>query len=393
MPAQENTGLFRRNVAGLGGEMRPRIGIDAHMVGARETGNETYVLNLLQNLPQIDASNQFDYTAIALTPEQLMGQLRHRKNVDIVRIGPSTSFVRIPISMPLLAAREKLSLLHVTYVAPPVCPCPTIVSVHDIAYKLYPEYFPARVRLMLSLLVPLSMRRAAHVLTLSQSAKQDILAHYGIPESKVSVICGGVGSRFHVLTDRDHLNAVKAKYGIEGEFILAVGNLQPRKNIRRLIHAYSQLPVPVQSRYRLVIAGQALWKHSDIYRAAAECDVQHRITFTGYVSDQDLVPLYNAAALFVYPSLYEGFGLPILEAMACGTPVVTSCRSSLPEVAGEAALLVEPTNVEEIASAMERVLQDPALAQSLSEQGIRRARGFSWKRTAHQTLQVYEKVL
>jgi glycosyltransferase involved in cell wall biosynthesis len=363
------------------------------MVGSRETGNETYVRGLLHALPQIQGSDRFDYAAIALAPALLFEQLSYRDNIEVVRIRPSSSFIRIPFSMPLLASRARLALLHVTYVAPPVCPCPTVVSVHDIAYKLFPEYFPARVRLMLSLLVPLSMRRAAHVLTLSMCAKQDIVTHYEIPESKVSIVRAGVGPQFQVLSDPDRLAAVKARYGIEGEFILAVGNLQPRKNIRRLIQAYSQLPALVQNRFRLVIAGQALWQHSDIYLAAGEYGVQDRITFTGYVADADLPPLYNAATLFVYPSLYEGFGLPILESMACGTPVVTSNVSSLPEVAGEAALLVDPTDVQEIALKMAQALQDRQLAHDLSEQGIERARTFSWHETARRTLEVYEQVL
>jgi glycosyltransferase involved in cell wall biosynthesis len=373
--------------------MRPRIGIDAHMVGERETGNETYVLSLLKSLLQLDGAEEFDYRAITLDDGRLLSQLGERGKIGVVRVRPSASLVRIPLSMPLLAAREKLSLLHVTYVAPPICPCPTVVSVHDIAYKLYPEYFPARVRRMLSAMVPLSMRRAAHVLTLSQSARQDILAHYGMPESKVSVVPAGVGPQFRVLESEAPLSAVQDRYGIEGAYILAVGNLQPRKNIRRLIEAYSRLPATLQRKYRLVVAGQALWLHSGIYQAAIDHGVQHRLVFTGYVPDQDLVPLYNAATLFVYPSLYEGFGLPVLEAMACGTPVVTSNLSSLPEVAGEAALLADPSDVHDLAAQMARVLEDPQLARRLSEQGLERARAFSWQETARRVIEIYAQVL
>lgn len=372
--------------------MRPRIGIDAHMVGARETGNETYVLNLLQSLPQVDADRRFEYKVITLDPNEALKRLDNRTDFEFVQVKPAQSLIRIPISMPLLAIRDRLALLHSTYVVPPFCPCPTVVTVHDITFQLYPQYFRARVRLILSLLVPFSMRRADMVITVSNSAKQDIVTRYNIPEEKIVVTHEAAAPHFRVLQDRNSLAEVKARYGIDKDFFLAVGNLQPRKNIRRLVEAYGHLPASVRSRYQLVIVGQALWKHSDVYEAVAERHMQPNVTFTGYVPDEDLVLLYNAATLFVYPSLYEGFGLPVLEAMASGTPVVTSCVSSLPEVAGEAAILVNPTDVNEIMSAMTAVVSNPDLARRLSEHGLRRAASFSWEQTARETLEVYKEI-
>jgi glycosyltransferase involved in cell wall biosynthesis len=363
------------------------------MVGARETGNETYVLNLLQNLPQVDAALPLVYRAIVLDPGEISKRVRTNEHLRLVGIRPSASWVRIPVSMPILAAREKLDLLHVTYVTPPYCPCPTVVTVHDIAFKLYPEFFPARVRLILSMLVPPSMRRAARVITVSESAKRDIIAHYGIPESKIAVTHEAAAAHYCVTDDRGRVEEVKQRYGIERDFILIVGNLQPRKNTKRLIQAYARLPATLRKRYRLVVVGQALWLHSDVYRAIAEHDLHDSVTFTGYVSDADLVLLYNAASLFVYPSIYEGFGLPVLEAMACGTPVITSNCSSLPEVAGQAAILVDPTDIDEIARAMASVVTDPTLARSLSTIGRERASTFSWQQTARQTAKVYAEVL
>lgn len=370
-----------------------QIGIDAHMIGARETGNETYVLNLLQHLPQESFAQPFKYKAIVLNRSDVPAQIDFNEHLDFVQVGPPASLVRIPVSMPILVAREKLDLLHVTYVAPPICPCPTVVSVHDIAFKRYPEFFPAHVRLVLSLLVPLSMRRAAQIITISESAKNEIVAHYGIPEEKITVTYLAAAPHFAIDDDRSRWAQVKERYGVEGDFILAVGNLQPRKNIRRLIQAYAQLPTYLQSRYRLVIVGQALWLHSDVYQTSVENNLQDRVVFTGYVPEPDLVLLYNAATLFVYPSLYEGFGLPVLESMACGTPVITSNCSSLPEVAGQAAILIDPTKTTEISEAMASVIADPDLAQSLSEQGLERAQIFSWQQTARQTRDVYAKVV
>jgi glycosyltransferase involved in cell wall biosynthesis len=373
--------------------MTSRIAIDAHMVGSQETGNETYVVNLLRALPGADREGLFQYKALALDPEAMQAHLGEGAGVETVRVRPASSLVRIPASVPLLALREEIDLLHMTYVAPPISPCPAVVTVHDISYRLYPQYFPARVRWMLSLLVPFSMRRAEKVITVSHSARRDILTHYDVPASKVVVTYEAAAPHFRPVENREAFSPVKARYGIEADFVLSVGNLQPRKNIRRLIEAYARIPAGLRNRYKLVIVGQALWQHSDIYHAVAERGLLAHVIFTGYVPEPDLVLLYNAASLFAYPSLYEGFGLPVLEAMACGTPVVTSCVSSLPEIAGDAALLVDPGDVDAIAEAMATVLSEPELAQCLSAAGLQRASSFSWERMALETLKVYADVI
>ncbi len=373
--------------------MKPRIGIDAHMVGSRETGNETYVLNLLRALPVVDAERRFEYEAIVLAPGLRLQSWALEKGMRVARVRPALSVGRIPVSMPILALRDKLALLHMTYVLPPYCPCPSVVTVHDIGFRTHPQFFPPGVRLMLSLLVPFSMRRADKVITVSNSAKQDILSHYDIPADRVVVTHEAAAPQYRVLADDERLEEVKNRYGIRKSFFLTVGNLQPRKNTRLLVQAYGQLPEAVRNRYLLVIAGQAQWQHSAIYEAVAERGLESDVLFTGYVPDGDLVALYNAATLFLYPSLYEGFGLPVLEAMACGTPVVSSSVSSLPEVAGDAALLVDPSEVTEVTAAMEAIVEHPDLAHRLSARGLCQAAAFSWERTAQKTLEVYEEIV
>jgi glycosyltransferase involved in cell wall biosynthesis len=369
------------------------IGIDAHMVGAQETGNETYVVNLLRALPGADRDGQFSYKALALNPNAIQAHLGNGARLETVRIRPASSLVRIPASTPLVALRERFDLLHMTYVVPPVLPCPSVVTVHDISYRLYPQHFPARVRWMLSLLVPFSMRQAKRVITVSHSAKRDILRHYDVPESKIAVTYEAAAPHFRPVERGEAVRQINARYGIDRDFVLSVGNLHPRKNLRRLVEAYARMPASLRSRYKLVIVGQALWHHSDIYRAAVDKGVQPDVIFTGYVPDVDLVLLYNAATAFAYPSLYEGFGLPVLEAMACGTPVVTSSVSALPEIAGDAAILVDPHDAPALSSAMATVLSEPELAQGLSTAGLQRARSFSWQRTALETLEIYREVL
>jgi glycosyltransferase involved in cell wall biosynthesis len=188
------------------------------------------------------------------------------------------------------------------------------------------------------------------------------------------------------------LNSVKLRYGIKSEFLLSVGNLQPRKNLCRLIKAFSLIRGDIDQ-MQLVIVGGAKWHVSEIYDLVSRLGLEKNVVFTSYVSDKDLVALYNLARVFVYPSLYEGFGLPILEAMACGTPVICSNTSSMPEVAGDAAVLIDPHNVEQIAETLLFVLLDPKLKQDLRERGLERATGFSWRRTAQQTLEVCRQVL
>jgi glycosyltransferase involved in cell wall biosynthesis len=368
-----------------------RIAIDAHMVGTRETGNETYVVNLSKALASVDTINQ--YRLYTHDPTSLPAELLRPSNFSALRVRPGLSAIRIPLSMPYLSWKDNHDLLHVNYIAPPVSPCPTVVTIHDISYEFFPEFFSARDRMLLSTLVPLSARRASRIIAASQSTKRDIVERYDVDPERISVTYYAADSQFRPISNRGALRAVLDDYGISQGFILTVGNLQPRKNLLRLVEAFAEL---IQSRAidpQLVIAGQAFWRGSEVSRRVEERHLHEHVVFTGYVPQEHLVSLYNAADLFVYPSLYEGFGLPLLEAMACGTPVITSNRSSLPEVVGEAALLVEPHRTEDLAQAILDVLSNDALQSELSAKGLERAGFFSWERTAKQTLAVYEEVL
>jgi glycosyltransferase involved in cell wall biosynthesis len=432
------------------------IAIDAHMVGERETGNETYAVSLIQALLRLTArdpkgfswdpagpanatqalpSTQRDqqrrfgdsprFDLLATHPERLRAALAPRlpgtadelpTHASIRRVRPANALVRIPLGMPLQALRQGYDLLHVTYNAPPLCPCPTIVTIHDISFEHYPQFFSPRDRLILQTLVPLSARRARRIITVSQHAKQEIMARYQIPGGKIAVTYEAAGERFVPIADPAALRAVRATYSIpDGPFVLALGNLQPRKNIRRLVEAfagavegegwrvaggelrqgstdYSNSP-PSTLHPSLVIAGKAKWRESEIFQAVQEAGLAHAVVFPGYVDDDDLPALYSAAAVFVYPSLYEGFGLPPLEAMACGTPVICSKAASLPEVTGDAALSVDPADVDSLAQALCDVLATPGLRADLRQRGLRRAAQFSWSRCATETLAVYREAL
>ena len=373
-----------------------KVAIDAHMVGEQETGNETYTLNLARALSALPAEARGDSEILLYTPypERLRSRLTPEATVTIRRIRPAAASLRIPIGMPLAAACDRLNLLHVTYIAPPLGACSHVVSVHDISYEFYPAYFSPRDRLMLRALVPFSLRRAARVITISEYSRREIITRYQLPPERVSVTYLAAAEDYRPVRERSTLAALRARYGLAEHYVLALGNLQPRKNLARLVDAYVELRRAGQlAGVQLVLAGKAQWRESELFTAVRQSGLEGDILFPGYVADADLPALYSGALAFVYPSLYEGFGLPPLEAMACGTPVICSNAASLPEVVGAAALTVDPSCVEELAAALVAVADQPALRAELREKGLRRAAGFSWRRCAEETLAVYREAV
>lgn len=291
------------------------------------------------------------------------------------------------------ARKHALRLVHdPTGTAPlMLCPGKRVVTIHDDFPNSFPGHSTALDTLIHRFWLPFVLRRVDAVLTDSEHSKSDIQRFLHVSEEKITVIRLAAGAHFRVLSEEEIAIALE-RHGIERPYILYVGSLEPRKNLLRMLEAYIELG-NWSPKWRLVIVGAHNYgKSSPAAQLVEEKGLRDRVTFTGYVPDDDLPALYNAADLFCFPSLYEGFGLPVLEAMACGTPVVTSNTSSLPEVVGDAALLVEPYNVGEIASTMRRVLDDPTLARELRQKGLKRAMQFTWERTARETIDVYESV-
>jgi len=265
------------------------------------------------------------------------------------------------------------------------------VTVHDLSFELFPEFFSPRDLLILRSFVRFSARRAARVIAVSQSTKRDLVDLYGLNPDQIVVTHEAPAAHFRPASETEYETS-RTKYGLHRPFILAVGNLQPRKNLLRLIDAYGQLRASNEIQHQLVIVGKAKWREAQVFQLVQKLRLEQEIVFTGYISDSDLRLLYAAADLFAYPSLYEGFGLPVLEAMACGAPVVTSDVASIPEVAGEAAILVDPRDVNAIAKAIHTVLTDADVRRRLKSAGLERVKMFSWEKTARQTLDVYQQV-
>lgn len=369
------------------------IAIDAHSVGTGLAGNETYAANLVEALAEIDRENR--YTLYVTKPEAVERFADRWSNFAVRRTLPHTPLVRVPLTLSRELRRRPVDLLHVQYTAPPFAPCPVVATIHDLSFEHLPDTFKRRSRAQLRLTVRQTARKAAHVIASSEATRRDLIETYHLAPERVSVVPLAASSQFKPVADAEELRRVRRAYGIEGAYILAVGSIQPRKNLARLFRAYSHLR---RTRTRdklptLLVVGKLAWLYDETLRAAQECGVTDAVKFTGYVPETDLPALYSGALCFVYTSYFEGFGLPPLEAMSCGTPVVAGDRTSLPEVVGDAGLLVNPFDTEAIATSIARLIDDQDLRALLSARGLARATQFDWRETARLTLEVYRRTI
>jgi glycosyltransferase involved in cell wall biosynthesis len=278
-------------------------------------------------------------------------------------------------------------------VLPPLLPCPSVVTIHDCIHLMFPEYLPNRLaHVYARTFMTIAAKRSARVLTVSEASKRDILHYFHIPAAKVDVIHNAIDDRFHQAPDADDVVRVRQRYQLNDPFLLYAGNIKPHKNVDRVIEAFARLKKRGFEPLKLLIIGDEISKSPQLRRAVHRHHLHKHVRFLGFVPDATLAVLYRLADVFVFPSLYEGFGLPPLEAMASGTPVVTSNVSSLPEVVGDAALLVDPRDPDAIAAAVERILTDDALRRSLVQKGLARAHEFSWERSVRRIRDVYLEV-
>ena len=370
-----------------------RIAIDAHSVGAKLAGNESYATNLIEALAQVDSVNE--YTLYVTTAEARARFSQRWPNFRVQTTFPHTPLIRIPVTLAAELRKRPVDVLHVQFTAPPFSPCPVVVSVHDLSFEHLPQTFNRRSRTQLRLTVRHSVKRAARILTLSEHTRRDMIETYGTSPERITAIPLAAPSYFGRVREERELQRVRHIYGIEGDYILCVSSIQPRKNLPRLVRAYESLrnkrgPGKLP---KLVLVGKCAWLYDETLRSIEEGRMKDSIILTGYVPQSDLPALYSGSICFVYPSYFEGFGLPPLEAMKCGTPVIAGNRTSLPEVVGDAGILVDPFDVNAIAAAIERLVDDPDLRQQLSVKGVARSRLFDWNETARRTLKIYEQVV
>jgi len=364
-----------------------RYAIDAHAIGQRLTGNEVYVRSLLSAFADVDKRSDFITYIARPEAEQRIPQRFEVRHVS------SNPFARLGWQLRRSLRKERPALLHVQYTAPLFCPVPTVVSVHDVSFLEHPEYFTWKRREQLKVTVARSVKRAARVVTGSEFSRESIARAYGLDPSKIAVVPDAANPMFRPSNREGSRNTVRKSLGISGPFVLSVGDLQPRKNHIGLIHAFSELiHSHPQITHKLVLAGKDTWFGSRVREAARQSGAADRIVFTGFVTDEDLLHLYNACDSFVFPSFYEGFGIPVLEAMACGRAVIAANTSAIPEVADGAGLLFDPHRTDEIVRAMRDVLIDSELRARMERLGLQRAATFNWRKTARLTLNIYEEV-
>jgi glycosyltransferase involved in cell wall biosynthesis len=364
-----------------------RFSVDAHAIGQHLTGNETYIRNLLNCYAALDREAEF---VTYLSRESAFAEVPRRFIKRLVAVNP---FVRLGYDLPRKLRQDRPELVHVQYTAPLFCPTPIIVSVHDVSFLEHPEYFPPFRSRQLRWTVRRTVRKAARVLTPSEFSKRSIIKAYGLNDDKVLVMPNAVASMFRPMSREAARKWLEPRRGFGFPFVLSVGDLQPRKNHLMLIQAFEEvMRAHPHLPHHLVLVGKETWYSPKIRTAAQKSAIASRIHFTGFVSDEELPRLYGGCDLFVYPSFYEGFGLPILEAMACGRAVACSNSSAMPEVADSAALLFDPHSLGEMTRAMRDLLLDAELRGRMERLGTQRAGLFSWEQTARKTLDVYYDV-
>jgi glycosyltransferase involved in cell wall biosynthesis len=370
-----------------------RVGVIAYLLHAgadyRSAGVSTYILNLLLHLPR--ECPEHSYVAF-VAPDAPLSSVREVAFAPASTHNPMLRIAWEQLALPFQARSRRVDLLHGTVNAIPVlAPVPAVVTVHDLAFLRHPERFrPGRVA-YLKAAVSISLKRARRVIAVSQSTKSDLMHLLAVPEERVTVVYPGVDESFRPL-ETELVEGFRARATGGRRYILHVGTLEPRKNIDVLIRAYATLRKS-GFEHSLVLVGARGWMYETLFHLVGELGLGDDVSFVDYVDRGQLPLWYNGADLFAYPSAYEGFGLPVLEAMACGVPVVTSSSSSLAEVAGSACLTVEPGSQEALQVALANLLKDQDVRVSLARAGLLRAAQFSWTATARGTVSVYESAL
>jgi glycosyltransferase involved in cell wall biosynthesis len=363
-----------------------RIGIDARKL--HDFGIGTYIRNLLRQLARLDRETEFvvfcrsdDREALTSLGENFRPVTERAPNYSVAE----------QLSIPLAVRREGVTLFHAPhYVLPPLVHCRSVVTIHDCIHLMFPQYLPSRLALQYARTsISLATRRATRVMTVSESSKRDILRFVDAPADKIDVIYNAYDERFTVEPREEDVVRVRERYQLHDEFVLYAGNVKPHKNLERLIDAFDLVRKRGMDHLKLVIIGDDISKYTALRRAVHQHQLHKFVRFLGYLPEETLAVMYRLAGVFVFPSLYEGFGLPPLEAMASGTPVVTSNVSSLPEVAGDAAVLVDPYDAQAIADGIYRVLSDETLRRDLRKKGVARAGMFSWETSVRRVHKIY----
>lgn len=368
-----------------------KFGIDAKYLLQKRTGITNYVRGLIDGLSQIDQTNEYILYQNSIEAEEKQSSYPANFRIKTIR---SLPIVWKQWAVPRDIEKERLDLFHSpTSTIPMVRKCPTVVTIFDLFTKINPSWFPAKVTIPLNILTGYAARHADLIITISESTKNDIIKYYNVLPEKIKVTYLAKDDVYSPIDDEEALRSIRSKYNIKKDFILYVGSLFLFRNIPALLKAFSVLVHEKGVDVNLVLVGRQFWQQFDLRELIDKLDIQEHVIYLGYAPYNDLPLLYNAAEAFVYPSLYEGFGIPPLEAMACGTPVITSNIASLPEVVGDAGILINPYSIDSLVEGLYRVLIDKDLQKELRRKGIERSKLFTWDKTAQATLEAYKQIV
>lgn len=366
------------------------VGLDGTPLSQSLTGVGHYTLELAHALARIAPADRFEL----VSPLPSLNSVELPSNLHITRVSVNKLIRRFwwQVGLPRLIRRSRFSVFHGTnYSVPLRKVCPTAVTIHDLSLLLWPQTHEQHLVSRARFRLPLMARRADAIIVPSQSVKTEVCEHLGIDDSRITVIPEAPRSSFWQVPVEETV-AVRRRLNIGDDFILFVGTIEPRKNLLTLVRAFEELVRNDVSQTQLVLVGNEGWLTGELHEFLKTAAIRERVRFTGYLADDDLRALYSSCRVFVYPSLYEGFGLPLLEAMACGAPVVTSDIPSVRETVGDVALLVAPTGVDELARSLARLLENPVEREKRSVAGKQHASKFSWEKAATATLEVYRQV-
>jgi len=383
-----------------------RIGIDATALPSRPVGAGNYIIQLIRaiagstmiNEPLLDSSqpNGLEFVIFVQRSRLELLNVEETPNLHLIvlpDISPSMRLLWEQISFPKLAINQHLDLLHsLHYTMPLAYPGRTVVTFHDMTFFLFPHHHTLPKRYFFRFFIRASSRQAVALIADSESTRQDAIRLVGVSPGKIFTVQLGVTQEFRPMRDNTILQQARQKYHLPEHYLLYVGMIEPRKNLPTLLQAYAAVADQMPD-HRLVVVGPKGWMVENILQQAGQLNISDKVYFTGYVEQVDLPLIYNMADVFIYPSVYEGFGLPVLEAMACGTPVITSNVSSMPEIIGDAGVLVTPNDSQALARSLLELINDPMERQRLSIRGLERAAAFTWKRTAEKTIAVYRHIL
>jgi glycosyltransferase involved in cell wall biosynthesis len=363
-----------------------RIGIDARKL--HDFGIGTYIRNLLRQLARLDHDTEF---VLLCRPGDIQALNALGPNFRAVAVDAGNYSVSEQIRIPLALRREGVTLFHAPhYVLPALVSCRSLVTIHDCIHLRFPQYLPNRFALTYARRsMSLAAKRATRIFTVSESSKRDIMRFFGTAPEKIDVIHNAFDARFGAEPCEEDMARVGERYQLHDQFVLYAGNVKPHKNLERLIDAFHLVRKQGLGHLKLVLIGDEISKYAALRRAVHRHQLHKYVRFLGYLPEETLAVMYRLASVFVFPSLYEGFGLPPLEAMASGTPVVTSNVSSLPEVVGDAAVLVDPYDPAAIADGIHRILIDDRLRDDLRRRGLARAQQFSWEKSVRRVWDIY----